>query len=153
RSAALNIVPTRTTAVEEAGHIVPALKGHFLGAALAVPVPTVSLLDLTAHLADALTIDEVNQTFRDAADGPMKGILAVTAEELVSSDFVGDTHSAVVDATSTMTVGPLVKVNAWYDNEWGYANRVCDLTQLISEAATVPAITVPAPQPAFGGNN
>jgi glyceraldehyde 3-phosphate dehydrogenase len=151
RSAAINIVPTRTTAVEEASHIVPALKGHFLGSALAVPVPTVSLLDLTAHLADSLTIDEVNQMFRDAADGPMKGILAVTDEELVSSDFVGDSHSAVVDASSTMTAGPLVKVNAWYDNEWGYANRVCDLTQLIAEpAAAIPAVT-PSAQPVFGG--
>jgi glyceraldehyde 3-phosphate dehydrogenase len=133
RSAAMNIVPTRTTAVEEASHILPALKNRFLGSALAVPVPTVSLLDLTAHLAEAMSSDDVNQTFREAADGPMRGILAVTDEELVSSDFTGDTHSAVVDAKSTMTAGPLVKVNAWYDNEWGYANRVGDLTALIAQ--------------------
>jgi glyceraldehyde 3-phosphate dehydrogenase len=132
RSANLNIVPTRTTAVEEAAHIIPSLKNRFLGAALAVPVPTVSLLDLTAHLAAPMTIDDINQTFRDAAAGPMHGILAVTDDELVSSDFIGDTHSAIVDAKATMTAGPLVKVHAWYDNEWGYANRVCDLADLVS---------------------
>ncbi|MEP7199177.1 MAG: glyceraldehyde 3-phosphate dehydrogenase NAD-binding domain-containing protein, partial [Chloroflexota bacterium] len=130
RSAGQNIVPTRTTAVEEAAHIIPQLKHKFRGSALAVPVPTVSLLDLTAHLAEPLPIEEINQLFRDAAAGPMHGILAVTDDELVSSDFIGDTHSAVVDAKSTMTAGPLVKVNAWYDNEWGYANRVCDLTAM-----------------------
>ncbi|MCA1554536.1 MAG: hypothetical protein LC737_09175, partial [Chloroflexi bacterium] len=80
-----------------------------------------------------LTIEQVNKSFRDAAAGAMQGILAVTDDELVSGDFVGDTHSAVVDAKSTMTAGPLVKVQAWYDNEWGYANRVADLAQLISE--------------------
>ena len=115
-------------------------------------MPSVSLLDFTAHLADAMTIDEVNQTFRDAADGPMQGILAVTDEELVSSDFIGDTHSAVVDATSTMTAGPLVKVNAWYDNEWGYANRVCDMAQMIAEPLTAIPVVASVAQPVFGGN-
>ena len=133
RSAGLNIVPTSTTAVEEASHIVPSLKDKFLGSALAVPVPTVSIIDLTAHLAEALTIEEVNQCFRDAAADSMKGILAVTDEELVSSDFIRNPHSAIVDAKSTMTAGPLVKVNAWYDNEWGYANRVCDLAALMTQ--------------------
>ena len=142
RSAVLNIVPTRTSAVEEASHIVPALKGRFLGTALAVPVPAVSLLDLTAHLAEALSIDEVNDTFRAAAAGPMSGILAVTDEELVSSDFIGNPHSAVVDARSTMTAGPLVKVNAWYDNEWGYANRVGDLAALVARSSEPAAALV-----------
>ena len=132
RAAHLNIVPTRTTAVEEASHIVPALKQHFLGSALAVPVPVVSLLDLTAHLAEPLSIEQVNQAFRDASAGPMQGILGYTEDELVSSDFVGDTHSAVLDAKSSMTAGPLVKVQAWYDNEWAYANRVADLAALIA---------------------
>jgi glyceraldehyde 3-phosphate dehydrogenase len=148
RSAGMNIVPTRTTAVEEASHIVPALKNRFLGSALAVPVPTVSLLDLTAHLAEALSSEEVNQTFREAAGGSMRSILAVTDEELVSSDFIGDTHSAVVDAKSTMTAGPLVKVNAWYDNEWGYANRVSDLTALIAQKSERTPAEAPQAQPA-----
>ncbi|MBI5878684.1 MAG: type I glyceraldehyde-3-phosphate dehydrogenase [Chloroflexi bacterium] len=132
RAAGLNIVPTRTTAVEEAAHIVPSLRNHFLGSALAVPVPTVSLLDLTAHLAEPLTIEAVNGCFRVAAAGEMKGIMDVTEEELVSSDFIGNPYSAVVDARATMVAGPLVKVNAWYDNEWGYSNRVCDLAALIA---------------------
>ncbi len=148
RSANLNIVPTRTTAVEEAAHIVPALRNRFLGSALAVPVPTVSLLDLTAHLAQPLTIDEVNQKFREAAAGPMKGILAVTDEELVSSDLIGDAHSAVVDAKSTMTAGPLVKINAWYDNEWGYANRVCDLAWMVAEQEEADPVAISVKQPA-----
>ncbi len=133
RAAHLNIVPTRTTAVEEASHILPALKRRFLGSALAVPVPVVSLLDLTAHLAEPLSIEEVNQAFREASAGAMQGILGYTEDELVSSDFIGDAHSAVLDAKSTMTAGPLVKVQAWYDNEWAYANRVADLTALIAE--------------------
>jgi glyceraldehyde 3-phosphate dehydrogenase len=148
RSAGMNIVPTRTTAVEEASHIVPALKNRFLGSALAVPVPTVSLLDLTAHLAEALSSEDVNETFRAAAAGPMRSILAVTDDELVSSDFIGDTHSAVVDAKSTMTAGPLVKVNAWYDNEWGYANRVGDLTALIARKGVLAPSMAPQAQPA-----
>ncbi len=137
RAAHLNIVPTRTTAIEEAAHIVPALKGRFLGSALAVPVPVVSLLDLTAHLVEPLAIEDVNQAFRDAAAGSMQGILGYTEDELVSSDFIGDTHSAVLDAKSTMTAGPLVKVQAWYDNEWGYANRVADLAAMIAEQMEV----------------
>ena len=133
RAAHLNIVPTRTTAVEEASHIVPALKDRCLGSALAVPVPVVSLLDLTAHLAEPLSSDQVNQAFREASLGGMQGILGYTEDELVSSDFIGDSHSAVMDAKSTMTAGPLVKVQAWYDNEWGYANRVADLAALIAD--------------------
>ncbi len=139
RAAGLNIVPTRTTAVEEAAHIVPTLRNHFLGSALAVPVPTVSMLDLTAHLAEALTIDDVNECFRIAANGELKGIMDVTDEALVSSDFIGNPHSAVVDANATMVAGPLVKVNAWFDNEWGYANRVCDLAALIGAQMEQPA--------------
>ncbi len=134
RSAHLNIVPSDTGASEEAAHIIPALKNKFVGAALRVPVPTVSLLDLTAHLAEPLAIEEVNQAFRDAAAGPMKNILAVTDDELVSSDFIGDLHSAIVDAKSTMTAGPLVKVQAWYDNEWGYSHRVADLAALVAQS-------------------
>lgn len=149
RAAYMNIVPTRTTAVEEASHIVPSLKNRFLGSALAVPVPTVSLLDLTAHLAQPMTIEEVNQAFRDAAEGDLKGILAVTDDELVSSDFIGDTHSAVVDAKSTMTAGPLVKVQAWYDNEWGYAHRVADLAALIAQKMQpAPVVQTKVAQPA-----
>jgi glyceraldehyde 3-phosphate dehydrogenase len=132
RSAYMNIVPTKSGAVQEVSHIVPALKGKFMGSALRVPVPTVSILDLTAHLAEPLTIEQVNQTFREAAADYLKGILTVTDDELVSSDFVGDERSAIVDAKSTMTAGPLVKVNAWYDNEWGYAHRVADLAQWVA---------------------
>ncbi|MBI1801618.1 MAG: type I glyceraldehyde-3-phosphate dehydrogenase [Chloroflexi bacterium] len=149
RSAYLNIVPASTGATEEAGHIVPALKNRFLGSALRVPVPTVSLLDLTAHLAEPLTIEEVNQAFRDAAANSMRGILAVTDDELVSSDFIGDRHSAIVDARSTMTAGPLVKVNAWYDNEWGYAHRVADLAALVAaQMEPMGAKTMRVAQPA-----
>jgi glyceraldehyde 3-phosphate dehydrogenase len=133
RSAHLNIVPTKSGAVQEVSHIVPALKGKFMGSALRVPIPTVSILDLTAHLAQPLTIEQVNQAFREAAAGYLHGILTVTDDELVSSDFVGDERSAIVDAKSTMTAGPLVKVNAWYDNEWGYAHRVADLTHLVAQ--------------------
>ena len=103
-----------------------------MGSALRVPVPTVSILDFTAHLAEPLTIEQVNQAFRDAAAGYLKGILTVTDDELVSSDFNGDERSAIVDAKSTMTAGPLVKINAWYDNEWGYAHRVADLAQVVA---------------------
>jgi glyceraldehyde 3-phosphate dehydrogenase len=117
---------------------VPSLKNRFFGSALAVPVPTVSVLDLTAHLSEALTIEEVNQCFRKAAEGELAGVLAVTDEELVSSDFIGNSCSAVVDAKATMTAGPLVKVNAWYDNEWGYAHRVCELAAMIAERLAAP---------------
>jgi glyceraldehyde 3-phosphate dehydrogenase len=130
RSAAENIVPTATGASKAAALTVPALKGKFNGLSVRVPTPVVSLSDITAVLKRETTIDEINQVLRDAAAEPYyQGILDVTDEELVSSDFIGNAHSSIVDLNLTDVVGgDLVKVVAWYDNEWGYSNRLVELT-------------------------
>jgi len=128
RAAALNIIPTTTGAAIATTLTIPELKGKFHGIAMRVPTPTVSIIDVVAVLGRDTTTEEVNDAFRKAAEGRMKDILAVCDEPLVSVDFKGDTHSAVVDALSTMVMGGnLVKVVAWYDNEWAYACRVADL--------------------------
>ncbi|HIC93831.1 MAG TPA: type I glyceraldehyde-3-phosphate dehydrogenase, partial [Anaerolineae bacterium] len=128
RAAALNIIPTTTGAAIATTLTIPELKGKFHGIAMRVPTPTVSIIDVVAVLGKDTTAEEVNDAFRRAAEGRMKGILALCDEPLVSVDFKGDTHSAVVDALSTMVMGGnLVKVVAWYDNEWAYACRVADL--------------------------
>jgi glyceraldehyde 3-phosphate dehydrogenase len=129
RAAALNIIPTTTGAARAVGKILPALKGKLDGFSLRVPVPCGSVVDLTAVLAKEASVEAVNAAMKAAAAaGPLKGILAYTEDPLVSADIVGDPHSSIFDAKSTMVMdGRMVKVVSWYDNEWGYSNRVVDL--------------------------
>lgn len=132
RAAALNIVPTTTGAARAVAEVIPELKGRLHGVAFRVPVPTVSLCDFVADLEREVTAQEVNKAFKDAAEGPLRGILEYCEEELVSSDFKGNPASAIFDAPSTMVIaGNMVKVLAWYDNEWGYSVRIADLASYI----------------------
>jgi len=132
RSAAINIVPTSTGAARVVGEVIPELKGKLNGIALRVPTPTVSICDFVADLKRKVTVEEVNSVFKNAAESSLKDILEYTEEELVSVDFKGNPHSAIFDAKSTMVIdGNMVKVLAWYDNEWGYSCRLVDLTAYI----------------------
>jgi len=132
RAAAMNIVPTTTGAARAVTLVIPELKGRLHGVAFRVPVSTVSLCDFVADLSRDVSVEEVNRAFREAAQGPLKGLLEYCEEELVSSDFKGNPASAIFDAPSTMVMGGnMVKVLAWYDNEWGYSCRVADLTAYI----------------------
>ncbi len=134
RAAALNIIPTTTGAAKAVALVIPELKGKFDGFALRVPTPTVSIIDFVAQTEKPVTVESVNQALMDAAEGAMVEVLDFTDEPLVSMDFKGDPHSAIVDGLSTMVMGEnLVKVIAWYDNEWGYSCRVADLTAYIAE--------------------
>jgi len=134
RAAALNIIPTTTGAAKAISLVIPDLKGKFDGFSLRVPTPTVSVVDFTAELEKDVTLEELNQAFRDAAAGPMAGILGASDDPLVSTDFRGDSRSAIVDLPSNMVLGGnLIKVIAWYDNEWGYSCRVADLTKFVAE--------------------
>lgn len=134
RAAALNIIPTTTGAAKAVALVIPELAGKLNGFALRVPTPTVSIVDFTAVVEKSVTVDEVNQALKAAAEGPMKGILGYTEEPLVSMDFKGSELSSIVDGLSTMVMdGDLVKVIAWYDNEWGYSCRVMDLVKYIAE--------------------
>ena len=134
RSAGLNIIPTTTGAAKALALVIPDLKGKFDGFSLRVPTPTVSVVDFTAELEKDTTVEELNQAFRDAAAGPLKGILGASDEPLVSTDFRGDDRSSIVDLPSNMVLGGnFVKVIAWYDNEWGYSCRVADLVRYIAE--------------------
>jgi glyceraldehyde 3-phosphate dehydrogenase len=134
RAAALNIIPTTTGAAKALALVIPDLKGKVDGFSLRVPTPTVSVVDFTAELERETTLEELNAAFRAAAAGPMKGILGVSDEPLVSSDFRGDTRSSIIDSACTMVLGGnFVKVIAWYDNEWGYSCRVADLVKIIAE--------------------
>jgi glyceraldehyde 3-phosphate dehydrogenase len=134
RSAGQNIIPTTTGAAKALALVIPDLKGKFDGFSLRVPTPTVSVVDFTAELEKDASVEELNAAFRAAAAGPMKGILGVSDEPLVSSDFRGDERSAIIDAASTMSLGGnFVKVIAWYDNEWGYSCRVADLVKFMIE--------------------
>ncbi|MEM3797447.1 MAG: type I glyceraldehyde-3-phosphate dehydrogenase [Candidatus Bathyarchaeia archaeon] len=136
RAAALNIIPTTTGAARAAGLVLTELKGKLDGLALRVPVPNVSITDLTVVLEKNVTKEEVNAAFKKAAEGPLNGILAYTEEPIVSSDVNHTTYSAIVDGLSTMVVGGnLVKVLAWYDNEWGFSCRMVELIELIGEKA------------------
>jgi glyceraldehyde 3-phosphate dehydrogenase len=133
RAAALSIIPTTTGAAKAMALVIPELKGRFHGMSLRVPVPDVSLVDLTATLAKSASAEDVNAEMREAASGKLEGILAVSDEQLVSIDFLHDPHSSIVDAPSTMVLGDhTVKVLSWYDNEWGYSCRVVDLVDLIA---------------------
>jgi glyceraldehyde 3-phosphate dehydrogenase len=134
RAAALNIIPTTTGAAKALALVIPDLKGKFDGFSLRVPTPTVSVVDFTAELERDASVEELNAAFRAAAAGPMKGILGVSDEPLVSSDFRGDERSSIIDAACTMSLGGnFVKVIAWYDNEWGYSCRVADLVKFMIE--------------------
>jgi glyceraldehyde 3-phosphate dehydrogenase len=134
RAAGLNIIPTTTGAAKALALVIPDLKGKFDGFSLRVPTATVSVVDFTAELEKETTVEELNAAFRAAAVGPMQGILGVSDEPLVSSDFRGDSRSAIVDAALTMVIGgTFVKVIAWYDNEWGYSCRVADLVKYMAE--------------------
>lgn len=132
RAAGLNIIPTTTGAAQAVALVLPELKGRLTGMALRVPVSTVSVVDLSAQLKKPATAEEINTAFRRYAQGDLKGILSVCDELLVSVDFKGDPHSAIVDAPSTLVVGDLAKVLAWYDNEWGYACRTADVAAYIA---------------------
>jgi len=134
RAAGQNIIPTTTGAAKALALVIPDLKGRFDGFSLRVPTPTVSVVDFTAELDREATVEELNAAFRAAAEGPMRGILGVSDEPLVSSDFRGDSRSSIVDSASTMVLGGnFVKVIAWYDNEWGYSCRVADLVKYVAE--------------------
>jgi glyceraldehyde 3-phosphate dehydrogenase len=134
RAAALSVIPTTTGAAKAMALVMPELKGKFHGISLRVPTPNVSLVDLAVMTRDPVSADTINEALREAAASDLKGILAVTEEELVSSDFKGNSNSAVVDAPLTMVVGDRHgKVFAWYDNEWGYSCRVVDLTVFMGD--------------------
>jgi glyceraldehyde 3-phosphate dehydrogenase len=128
RAAALSMIPTTTGAAKAVGLVLPELKGRFDGISVRVPTPNVSLVDLTFQTEKPATVEEINQALREAADGELQGILAYSDEQLVSIDFNHDAHSSIVDTTFTRSIGRnMHKVLAWYDNEWGYSNRILDL--------------------------
>lgn len=131
RAAALNIVPTSSGAAKAIGLVLPELQGRLDAFSLRVPVPTGSVTDLTVTTTRATTVEEVNAAYAEAAAGPLKGLLAATEAPLVSTDVAGDPASCVFDAGLTRVLGPQVKVVGWYDNEWGYANRLVDLALLV----------------------
>ncbi len=134
RSAGVNIIPTTTGAAKAVALVLPELKGKFDGYSLRVPTVTVSIIDLVVTLNKSTNREEINRAFKDAANGHLKGILDYTDEPLVSTDFRGDPHSAIVDADTTMVIGGnFAKVVAWYDNEWGYSCRVSDLVDFIGK--------------------
>ena len=134
RSAGQNIIPTSTGAARALALVIPELKGKFDGFSLRVPTPTVSVIDFVAVTDKPVSAESANEALRAAADGPMKGLLGYTEEELVSMDFKGDDRSSIIDAASTMATGDhLLKVIAWYDNEWGYSSRVADLAAFMAE--------------------
>jgi glyceraldehyde 3-phosphate dehydrogenase len=131
RAAALNVVPTSTGAAKAIGLVLPELKGKLDGFALRVPVPTGSATDLTATLSRETTVEEVNAAVRAAAEGPLRGILTYTEDPIVSSDIVTDPASCIFDSGLTKVIGDQIKVVGWYDNEWGYSNRLVDLVKLV----------------------
>jgi len=132
RAAALSIIPTSTGAAKAISEVMPELKGKLNGFALRVPTPDVSVVDLTVVLAKKVTADDVNSAMKEYAEGPLKGILYYEPEDLVSMDFVGDSHSSIFAPKHTMVVGDsMVKMLSWYDNEWAYSNRVIDLADYI----------------------
>ena len=132
RAAAINIVPSSTGAAKAIGLVLPELKGKLDGYALRVPVPTGSITDLTLLSKKKVTIDEIKAAYKKAAEGPLKGILKYTEDEIVSSDIVTDPHSSIFDAGLVKVIDQTVKISSWYDNEWGYSNRLVDLTVLVA---------------------
>ncbi|AJW79073.1 type I glyceraldehyde-3-phosphate dehydrogenase [Clavibacter michiganensis] len=133
RAAAVNIIPTSTGAAKALGLVIPELVGKLDGYALRVPVPTGSITDLTIETSANVTVEQVNAAYEAAAEGPLKGILKYTEDPIVSSDIVNDPHSSIFDAGLTKVIGNQVKVASWYDNEWGYSNRLVDLTEYVAD--------------------
>lgn len=131
RAACLNMVPTTTGAARAVALVLPQLKGRLDGYAIRVPLPSGSITDLTAVLKREVTVEELNAAVKEVAEGPMKGILGYTEDPYVSTDIQGDSHSSIFDAGLTRVNGNLVKIGAWYDNEWGYSNRLADLVDLV----------------------
>ncbi len=130
RAAAMNIIPTTTGAAKAVGEVLPELKGRLDGMAMRVPIPDGSTVDLVAELQSEVTVEEVNETVRKAAEGPLRGILEYCEEPIVSSDIIRNPHSSIFDSALTqVTDGRLLRVVSWYDNEWGYSNRVLDLAE------------------------
>ena len=133
RAAALSMIPTTTGAAKAVGLVLPELKGKFDGISVRVPTPNVSLVDLTFHTEKATSAEEINTVVREAAHGPLRNILTYSDEQLVSVDFNGNPHSSIVDTTFTRSVDPhMHKILAWYDNEWGYSNRILDLIAYVA---------------------
>jgi len=134
RAAGVSIIPTSTGAAKAIGEVIPALKGKMNGLSLRVPTPFGSVTDISVVTKNEISVDELNEALKDAAAGPMKGILEYCTDPIVSSDVIGNPHSAIIDALSTMVIGGkgnFGKVLSWYDNEWGYANRLVDLSQKV----------------------
>lgn len=132
RAAALSQIPTTTGAAKAVAEVLPEVKGKLTGYAVRIPTPTVSLVDLTVQLSKEVSAEEINEVMKKHAEGDLKGILGYAEAELVSIDYQGDTRSSIFDPYLTYTIGDLAKVVSWYDNEWGYSNRVVDLAQLIA---------------------
>ena len=132
RAAALSIIPTSTGAAKAIGLVLPELKGKLDGFALRVPVPVGSITDLTVTSSRTVSIDEVKAAYKEAAEGPLKGILKYVTDPIVSADVVGDPHSSLFDAELTRVIGNQVKLSSWYDNEWGYSSRLVDLTDYVA---------------------
>ena len=132
RAAAINIVPSSTGAAKAIGLVLPELKGKLDGFALRVPVPTGSITDLTLVSEKKVTVDEIKAAYKEAAEGPLKGILLYTEDEIVSSDIVTDPHSSIFDAGLVRAIDNTVKLSSWYDNEWGYSNRLVELTAMVA---------------------
>ncbi|MBX0298405.1 type I glyceraldehyde-3-phosphate dehydrogenase [Cryobacterium sp. 1639] len=133
RAAAVNIIPTSTGAAKALGIVLPELAGKLDGFALRVPVPTGSITDLTVVAEKPVTVEAIKAAYKAAAEGPLKGILMYTEDEIVSSDIVTDPHSSIFDAGLLRVLGDQVKLSSWYDNEWGYSNRMVDLTEFVAE--------------------
>ena len=138
RAASENIVPSETGAARAVALVIPELKGRFTGMAFRVPTPTVSVVDFTAVLKREVTKEQVNAAFKRASEGPLKGIMDYTEEPLVSSDLKGDEHSTIVSGIDTIALGNMVKIIAWYDNEWGYACRLADITSFVASKIREP---------------
>lgn len=135
RAAGVNIIPTSTGAAKAVSQVYPNLKGKFDGTSLRVPTPTGSISDVVVILKKEVTVEEVNAVFKAAAEGSHKGIISYTEDPIVLTDIQGDPHSAIIDGGLTMAMGNLVKFFSWYDNEWGYSNRIADLVELIQNKA------------------
>jgi len=133
RAAACNIIPTSTGAAKAIGAVIPELDGKLHGFALRVPVPVGSIVDLTVNLKKEATVEQINAAVKQAAEGPMKGVLVYCDEPIVSSDIINNPASSIFDALSTMAKGKLVKVVSWYDNEWGYSNRTVDIMEKLAK--------------------
>ena len=132
RAAGINIIPTTTGAAKAVALVIPELKGKLTGYAVRVPVPTSSLIDVVFELENEISVEEINKALINASKGKMEGILGVSDEPLVSSDYIGENLSSVVDLSLTQSISNMVKIVAWYDNEWGYSNRVVDLAKYIA---------------------